>query len=108
MENMIDHLKSYRFGAHILDGPTGPIGIVKPGVIKMARETHATIVPFYTRADRAWFFNSWDRFMLPKPFSKVWIRFGPAIKLEEYDSDQEFERQRQTIETTMQPHLFFP
>lgn len=106
MGNMIAHLKKYGFGAHILDGPTGPIGKVKSGVIKMAKETNAVVVPFYARADHVWFFNSWDRFMLPKPFSRVWIRFGQEIKFEKCVTDQDFENQRQALETTMLPHLF--
>jgi len=70
MDMMITHLKTYRLGAHILDGPTGPIGKVKAGAIKMALEADAVVIPLYTSAEQAWFFNSWDRFMLPKPFSR--------------------------------------
>ena len=108
MTAMISHLKEYGFGAHILDGPTGPMGKVKSGVIKMARETGAIVVPFYARADHAWFFNSWDRFMLPKPFSRVWIRFGEGIRFEDDGTDQEFEKQRLLLEKTMLPELFYP
>jgi len=55
MDAMIDHLKTYGFGAHILDGPTGPIGRVKAGIIKMALEADAVVVPLYTSAENAWF-----------------------------------------------------
>ncbi len=106
MNAMIEHLKKHRFGAHILDGPTGPIGKVKAGVIKMARETDALVVPFYIRAEQAWFFNSWDRFMLPKPFSKVILTFGDEIHLEPDDTPDNFKKQQQFIETTMLPGLF--
>lgn len=79
MDAMIRHLHTHRFGAHILDGPQGPIGKIKPGIMKMAMETDAVIVPFFTESDQAWFFNSWDRFMLPRPFSTVRIRFGAPV-----------------------------
>ncbi len=105
MNAMIDHLTTYGLGAHILDGPTGPIGKVKAGVIKMALEADALVVPFYTHADHAWFFNSWDRFMLPKPFSKVFLTFGEELQLAPASTPEEFEAQRKLVETTMLPGL---
>ena len=60
VEAMITHLKTHKFAAHILDGPQGPIGKVKPGAIKIAHKSGALIVPFYVVADNAWYFNSWD------------------------------------------------
>lgn len=105
MDAMIDHLKTHGFGAHILDGPTGPIGRVKAGVIKMALEADAVVVPLYTSAENAWFFNSWDRFMLPKPFSRVFITFGQEIRFESVDQKDDFETQRLLLEKTMRSGL---
>jgi len=106
LEMMIAHLKTYGLGAHILDGPTGPIGKVKAGIVKMACETNAVVVPFYTSAKHAWFFGSWDRFMLPKPFSKVTITFGQEIRFDSSRDPDNFEDQRQTLENVMRPKLF--
>jgi len=106
MDMMIDHLKTYGLGAQILDGPTGPIGKVKAGAIKMALEANTVIIPFYVSAEKAWFFNSWDKFMLPKPFSQVCITFGREIHLEASDNPDTFEHHRQYLENTMRPHLF--
>ena len=64
---------------HIVDGPQGPKGIVKPGLISMAQMSGAIIVPVLVSADRAWIMGSWDRFMVPKPFSKVTIEWGPPL-----------------------------
>ncbi|MCP4020971.1 MAG: lysophospholipid acyltransferase family protein [Desulfobacteraceae bacterium] len=105
MMEMIDHLKTYGLGAHIVDGPTGPIGIVKPGVIKMVHETDALVVPFYVEAKNAWHFNSWDKFMLPKPFSRVDIIFEDPRKLSPVNSNAEFDLQRQNLEAVMKPYL---
>ncbi len=105
MEGMITHLKTKGLGAHILDGPTGPIGKIKAGVIKMAWESNAILVPMYTSAEHAWFFNSWDRFMLPKPFSKVTLTFGDELYLSPDGSSIDFEAQRQLLEDTMLPGL---
>ena len=108
MQAMITHLKEYKFGAHILDGPRGPMGKIKPGIIRMAHATGARVVPFTVTADKAWFFHSWDRFMLPKPFSRVCITFGPAVVLEPVDTKEGFEQQRRDLENQLLPRLFHP
>ncbi len=108
MTTMIKHLKKYGFGAHILDGPTGPIGKVKAGAVKIAKESNAFIVPFYITPENAWFFTSWDRFMLPKPFSKVTLTFGDIIQFTDNSDSKNFESQRLMLETTMLPGLYLP
>ena len=105
LKEIVRQLKASRLAAHIVDGPRGPAGEVKAGAIRMAQLTHAAIVPFYTTADNTWFFNSWGRFFLPKPFSKVTIRFGEMINLERIKDEQSFERQRRRLEDTMRPAL---
>lgn len=105
MMAMITHLQSNQVAAHILDGPQGPIGKVKPGAIKIAHASGALIVPFCVEADNAWYVKSWDQFMLPKPFTKVTLCYGSAIKCSSCDSPEEFERQRQELETIMKDWL---
>jgi len=105
LRKMIDHLRRTGLAGHILDGPRGPAGIVKAGVIELAHAADAAITPFYTSADRAWYFNSWDSFFLPKPFAKVVISFGEMIKpLPRVDADS-FERQRSELERIMIPGM---
>lgn len=101
----IDNLKQFRLAAHILDGPRGPAGRVKSGVIQLARAANAVIVPVYATADKAWFFNSWDRFMLPKPFANVTLRFGEMIDFNTSNREHDFEAQRLELENTMLPGL---
>jgi lysophospholipid acyltransferase (LPLAT)-like uncharacterized protein len=105
LRKMIAHLKRCRLAGHIVDGPRGPAGIVKPGVIRMARATGAVIVPFYVSAQRRWIFNSWDRFLVPKPFSRVTLRFEQPLRLDRDLGSEEFEQQRQRLETIMRPGL---
>jgi len=64
---------------HIVDGPQGPKGVVKPGLISMAQMSGAVILPVFVSADRAWIMRSWDRFLVPKPFSKVTIEWGSPL-----------------------------
>ncbi len=105
MDEMINHLKLHGLGAHILDGPQGPMGKVKPGVIKMAMESGTILVPFYTSSDNFWLFNSWDRFMLPKPFANVTLTYGSPISFKPPETDDEFEKQRKKLESIMESHL---
>jgi len=106
LKNMIQNLKANGLGAHIVDGPKGPAGIVKKGCIYLARDADAMIVPMYAIAKKAWYFKSWDRFFLPKPFSKVIIRYGDMIKAPENDDNGFIEKHRKHLEDTMRPALY--
>lgn len=105
LRGVITHLKKSRLAAHIVDGPRGPAGKVKAGVIRLAHRTDSVIVPFYTAAENGWYFNSWDKFVLPKPFSKVHLRFGDMLTFNPTQDQAEFESQRHKLEEIMRPGL---
>lgn len=105
LKEMIRRLKDCRFALHILDGPRGPAGVVKAGVISIAHGARAVIVPGVVIADRAWYFQSWDRFMIPKPFARVTIKFFPRIELPSVMDKAEYENQRKKLEMILQPYL---
>jgi len=105
LRSLIRHLEGSRLAAHILDGPTGPMGIVKAGAIRLAHAARATIVPFSVSARRALYFNSWDRFMLPMPFSRVTLRFGDPVRFAPTNDPETFEQQRVSLEAMMAPYL---
>ena len=98
---LVERLKETGLAAHIVDGPQGPAGKLKRGAIHLAQAAGAAIVPMYVSADRAWYFNSWDRFLLPKPFSRVTLRFGDLIQLTPTDNQEELEKQRKSVEDIM-------
>jgi lysophospholipid acyltransferase (LPLAT)-like uncharacterized protein len=58
------------------DGPRGPAGHSKAGVIYLAWKTGAPLVPVAAKANRSIKFRSWDRMVLPLPFSRVFIMEG--------------------------------
>jgi lysophospholipid acyltransferase (LPLAT)-like uncharacterized protein len=93
-------LAGHKIG-HIVDGPKGPFGVVKPGLIRIAQFTGMPIVPTITSAQNKWSFNSWDKFMVPKPFSRVLIRFGEAVHVKADLSEDEFEQKRLLVEKNM-------
>jgi lysophospholipid acyltransferase (LPLAT)-like uncharacterized protein len=105
LKEMIRRLKDSCFALHILDGPRGPAGVVKAGAIAIAHGAGAVIVPGVVIADRAWYFQSWDRFMIPKPFARVTIKFFPRIELPSVMDKAEYENQRKKLEMIMQPYL---
>lgn len=102
---MVEKLRERKIAAHIVDGPRGPAGKVKAGIIRLAQLGDATIFPFSVQADRAWFFNSWDRFMVPKPFAHVCLRFGEPFPVPSLPTPEEFEHVRLRLEETMLPGL---
>jgi lysophospholipid acyltransferase (LPLAT)-like uncharacterized protein len=58
------------------DGPRGPRQKVQPGVIIAAQLTGAPILPVVAGCSRAWWPGGWDRFCVPKPFSRVQVLYG--------------------------------
>lgn len=105
LKEMAEKLKQTGLAAHILDGPRGPAGQVKPGIISLAQAANAVIVPVFVRSEKVWYFNSWDKFMVPKPFSRVSINFGESIFLPPLQAEKDFENQRMMLEKIMQPYM---
>lgn len=58
------------------DGPRGPKYEMKTGVVVMARVGGVPILPVACAAERAWYLDRWDDFMIPKPFSRVVLAVG--------------------------------
>jgi len=98
LREMVAGVLETKIGGHIVDGPTGPPRIVKAGIIALAQKTGAAITPTCVSYENPWIFNSWDRFMIPKPFSGVLLRFGPLQHVPAEMNDQEFEDCRIGVE----------
>jgi lysophospholipid acyltransferase (LPLAT)-like uncharacterized protein len=56
------------------DGPRGPRYVLKPGTIIVARRTRAPLLLVGAEFESAWQLRSWDRFCIPRPFSRVRMR----------------------------------
>lgn len=83
------------------DGPRGPCYHLNPGVLKLAQVTGASILPVHIRFERYWQFNTWDRFMLPKPFSCVDITLDDLVTVPRHMDEADFEQKRQSLEDIM-------
>jgi lysophospholipid acyltransferase (LPLAT)-like uncharacterized protein len=86
---------------HIVDGPKGPKGVVKPGLISIAQVSGAVILPVIVSAKKAWVAGSWDRFLIPKPFSEVTIEWGQPFFLNRDLDPDRHEELRREIEQTL-------
>jgi lysophospholipid acyltransferase (LPLAT)-like uncharacterized protein len=81
LRNMERAYREGRYCAITADGPRGPAMVAKPGVAHLAQLVGEKVGTFYVFPLRAWQLNSWDRFLIPKPFSRVtvaWTRPAPA------------------------------
>jgi len=68
-----------RPGVIIPDGPQGPRNVVQPGIIMLAKKTGYPIIPVTYSAERMKVFSSWDRFILPRPFTKCRMIYGDPV-----------------------------
>lgn len=79
------------------DGPRGPCYSLQPGVIKIAQVAQIPIVPIHFEYTGVWRLRSWDRFIIPRPFSRVTVRLGEAIAIPSDLSEDAFEEMRQDV-----------
>jgi lysophospholipid acyltransferase (LPLAT)-like uncharacterized protein len=63
------------------DGPKGPRFVAKPGPLLLARSTQQPIYCFHLAPLRAWQLNTWDRLLIPKPFTRVHLRWSQRIEV---------------------------
>jgi lysophospholipid acyltransferase (LPLAT)-like uncharacterized protein len=63
------------------DGPRGPRHRLKHGVLRLAQLTGVPVIPVVSAAGSAWELRSWDRFILPRPLSRLVVLFGDAIAI---------------------------
>ncbi len=67
------------------DGPRGPRRKLKYGVVELAYLSKSYIVPVTCKTSNAWRVNSWDKMIIPKPFSKVVFKFSEPIYINSKD-----------------------
>lgn len=79
------------------DGPLGPIYQTKMGPIKLAQATGAPIGAFHLQPERAWILNSWDRFLVPKPFTRIVVSWAQWTHVPADLAPEHFEAKRQEL-----------
>ncbi len=83
------------------DGPRGPRYVFHPGMVQLAATTGTVIIPIHVRFSSAWRVRTWDRFVIPKPFSRVQVIFDQPLTVAVTKDPVAFEAERLRVETAM-------
>lgn len=71
------------------DGPKGPPRRVKLGALVAAQITGLPIVPLTAGGKGVWRVKSWDRFLIPRPFSRIQVRYGSPVHVPRHAGPEE-------------------
>ncbi|NLA74037.1 MAG: lysophospholipid acyltransferase family protein, partial [Deltaproteobacteria bacterium] len=85
-------------GGMVVDGPLGPARVAKMGAVLLARNSKAPLFPVMWGTDRCWVLNSWDRFIIPKPFARIVYCHTEPIWVSEKANNDELEKCRRLLE----------
>jgi lysophospholipid acyltransferase (LPLAT)-like uncharacterized protein len=79
---LIRYLQGGREVGTTPDGPRGPAEQLKPGALVAAQHASAVVIAMGARASSAWWFETWDRLCIPKPFATVQVDYSPPLAIE--------------------------
>jgi lysophospholipid acyltransferase (LPLAT)-like uncharacterized protein len=85
-----------------IDGPKGPAFVAKPGPVMLGRMSGAPLAAFHIALENPWVLNSWDRMMIPKPFSRALVCMSRVIRVPEDADDATMERLHAELQQTLQ------
>lgn len=85
----------------VADGSQGPPLVVQPGSILLASKSGAPILPVIWSSSNYWVVDSWDRTILPKPFSRLEFFYGEPLYVEKGLKSRNLEQYRQKLEKRM-------
>lgn len=85
----------------IADGSQGPPLVAQKGILWLAAATGLPVVPLSLAADRAWRLPSWDRTLIPKPFSRIVLAAGEPIHAPRRMAEEDLEPFRRLLETRL-------
>jgi lysophospholipid acyltransferase (LPLAT)-like uncharacterized protein len=95
-------IESGRTAIFTADGPRGPIYQTKMGPIKLAQMTGAPIGAFHLEPKSAREIRSWDRFLVPMPFTRICVSWGQWTKVPTDLPIDQFEAKRQELNATIE------
>ena len=90
------------------DGPRGPAYELGPGIIFLAQKTGAPVLPMNLEYSNCWRFKSWDRFILPRPFSRVRVIVGQPQHVRSTTTTDAFEAERLRLQIAMMSLVEMP
>jgi len=87
--------------AFTIDGPKGPRYVAKPGPVVLARSTGVPMVVFHMAVENAWVLKTWDRLVIPKPFSRVLMRVSRRIVVPKNADEAQMERSQNELQSSL-------
>lgn len=94
LEIMVDYARFEGSVCITPDGPTGPVYKFKPGAVVSAKKASVPLVMLGVAYENAIKLKSWDRFEIPKPFTKVRLIYSDPVYIEK---DTEYEKVSELI-----------
>lgn len=79
------------------DGPQGPIYSIADGIVMLAQKTHTPIRVFSSIPSKYWQFNSWDKFIVPKPFGSIDFYISEPFDLDGLSLEEAKEKIKQNM-----------
>jgi lysophospholipid acyltransferase (LPLAT)-like uncharacterized protein len=83
------------------DGPRGPAYEMSAGIVFLAQKSGVAVLPINMEYSSCWRLRSWDRFILPVPFSHVRVVFGTPHRIKGTTTEGEFEAERLRLQNAM-------
>jgi len=107
LKEMVPLFRKGHDGGLVVDAPTGPAHVSKIGIILAARMTGLPILPVMWSADRCWRIKSWDRTIIPKPFSHIIFVYAQhVIHVPQKASRSHYEQLRQHLDKVLNRMMF--
>ena len=102
-EQMVEFLNTGgRVVATTADGPQGPALRAKPGLVRVAQKTGVHLMPLTWSANKVWtFVHTWDKTIIPKPFSKIVIYASEPYLIPKETEGEEFDNYVKEMERTL-------
>jgi len=98
---LVDEIRAGHDVGITVDGPRGPRHVVKPGAVQLAKITGSAIMPITSASRRHRTFASWDEFELPHPWTRVVVRYGPAVRVPGDADEATLEARRREVEAAL-------
>jgi hypothetical protein len=102
LKALVRHLRQGGDAGVTPDGPRGPRAVVQPGTLQAAKLAGVPIVPVSFGASRAWSMASWDRFLVPMPFSRGTFFYGEPLIVPRNADGEQMEALRLRLERDLQ------
>lgn len=88
--------------AFTIDGPRGPRYVAKPGPVLLAKKTGLPVSCFYVHVKNAWILNSWDRMIIPRPFSRAALYASGPMFVPPDATDEQMAALHQQMQATLE------